>query len=191
MRRLKRQMPDSVSRKKQSPSLKARALRLLSQREHSRAELAKKLHDYAALAAKIEREQGAQEEKDGGGSTSGAPLGREAQIDAVLDDFEARGWLSDARYAEALVRRRSERYGMRRIKDELQRAGVAPEASSALLAELKNTEFQRAKELFERKFTALAEDQKARAKQYRFLVSKGFNPEIVARVIGGRQGSAE
>jgi regulatory protein len=183
-------MPDSVSRKKQSPSLKARALRLLSQREHSRAELAKKLHDYAALAAKIERKQGEQEDSEGE-APSEAPLGREAQIEAVLDDFEARGWLSDARYAEALVRRRSERFGMRRIKDELQRAGVAPEATSGLLAELKNTEFQRAKDLFERKFTGLAEDQKARAKQYRFLVSKGFNPEIVARVIGGRQGGAE
>jgi regulatory protein len=190
MRRLNQQMPDSVGRKKQSPSLKARALRLLSQREHSRAELAKKLHDYAALAAKIEREQGMPEDGHNTATTP-VPLAPEAQIEAVLDDFEARGWLSDARYAEALVRRRSERYGMRRIKDELQRAGVAPEAASTLLAELKNTEFQRAKELFERKFTALAEDQKARAKQYRFLVSKGFNPEIVARVIGGRRDSAE
>jgi regulatory protein len=45
--------------------------------------------------------------------------------------------------------------------------------------------------LFERKFDGIAEDQKMRARQYRFLVSKGFNPEIVAKVIGGRQKGAE
>jgi regulatory protein len=80
---------------------------------------------------------------------------------------------------------------LRRIKDELQRAGVASDASAALLDGLKNSEFERAKDLFERKFDGVAQDQKMRAKQYRFLVSKGFNPEIVAKVIGGRQKGAE
>jgi regulatory protein len=184
-------MPDSVRSKKQSPSLKARALRLLSQREHSRVELAKKLGDYLSLQAKVDRANNAQD-RDQEKSPSDAPaLSRELQIATVLDDFEKRGWLSDARFAEALVRRRSERYGMRRIKDELQRAGVASDASAALLDGLKNTEFERAKELFERKFGEIAEDQKMRARQYRFLVSKGFNPEIVAKVIGGRQKRAE
>ena len=186
-------MPDLVSSKKQSPSLKARALRLLSQREHSRTELEKKLSDYLRLQAKADRARNAQDQaQDQAQSQADAPaLSPEIQIAAVLDDFEKRGWLSDARFAEALVRRRSERYGMRKIKDELQRAGVASEASAALLDGLKNTEFERAKELFERKFDGIAEDQKMRARQYRFLVSKGFNPEIVAKVIGGRQKGAE
>lgn len=184
-------MPDSVSPKKQSPSLKARALRLLSQREHSRAELAKKLGDYLSLQAKVDRARNAQDRNQELSQADAPALSHEVQITAVLDDFEKRGWLSDARYAEALVRRRSERYGMRRIKDELQRAGVASDASAALLDGLKNTEFERAKELFERKFGGIAEDQKIRARQYRFLVSKGFNPEIVAKVIGGRQKGAE
>ncbi len=182
-------MPDSVGSKKQSPSLKARALRLLSQREHSRAELAKKLGDYLSLRAKADHARNAQDQELGPADTPA--LSHEAQITAVLDDFEKRGWLSDARYAEALVRRRSERYGMRRIQDELQRAGVASDASAGLLAGLKSTEFERAKELFERKFGEIAEDQKMRARQYRFLVSKGFNPEIVAKVIGGRQKGSE
>jgi regulatory protein len=188
-------MPDSVSSKKQSPSLKARALRLLSQREHSRAELAKKLSDYLRLQAKADRARNAQDQDqahDQAKSQADAPaLSPEIQIAAVLDDFEKRGWLSDARFAEALVRRRSERYGVRKIKDELQRAGVTGDASAALLDGLKHTEFERAKELFERKFDGIAEDQKMRARQYRFLVSKGFNPEIVAKVIGGRQKGAE
>ena len=182
-------MPDSVRSKKQSPSLKARALRLLSQRDHSRSELAKKLGGYLSLQAKVDRANNAHDhDHDQEKSPADTPaLSHEVQIAAVLDDFEKRGWLSDTRFAEALVRRRSERYGMRRIKDELQRAGVASDASAALLDGLKNTEFERAKELFERKFGEIAEDQKMRARQYRFLVSKGFNPEIVAKVIGGRQ----
>jgi regulatory protein len=184
-------MPDSVGPKKQSPSLKARALRLLSQREHSRAELAKKLGDYLSLQARANRASNA-EDRDQERSPADTPaLSYEVQIAAVLDDFEKRGWLSDARFAEALVRRRSERYGVRKIKDELQRAGVASDASATLLDGLKHTEFERAKELFERKFGEIAQDQKIRARQYRFLVSKGFNPEIVAKVIGGRQKGAE
>lgn len=184
-------MPDSVGSKKQSPSLKARALRLLSQREHSRSELSKKLSDYLSLKAKVDRARDAYEPDEQGGQTDTPVLSRELQIESVLDDFEQRGWLSDVRFAEALVRRRSERYGVRKIKDELQRAGVASETASALLDSLKTTEFQRAKELFERKFGSIAEDQKMRAKQYRFLVSKGFNPEIVAKVINGRQKGTE
>lgn len=184
-------MPDSVGSKKQSPSLKARALRLLSQREHSRAELAKKLSEYLSLQAKADRANNVQDLGQESRQTDAPVLSRELQIEAVLDDFEKRGWLSDVRFAEALVRRRSERYGVRKIKDELQRAGVASDTSIALLDSLKTTEFQRAKDLFERKFGCIAEDQKLRAKQYRFLVSKGFNPEIVAKVIGGRQKGAE
>jgi regulatory protein len=184
-------MPDSVSSKKQSPSLKARALRLLSQREHSRAELEKKLSDYLRLQAKADRARNAQDRDQENGQADALALSPDMQIATVLDDFEKRGWLSDARFAEALVRRRSERYGVRKIKDELQRAGVTSDASAALLDGLKHTEFERAKELFERKFDGIAQDQKMRARQYRFLVSKGFNPEIVAKVIGGRQKGAE
>jgi regulatory protein len=184
-------MPDLVGPKKQSPSLKARALRLLSQREHSRAELAKKLSDYISLQAKADRTRNAQDKDQEQRQADTPALPHEVQITAILDDFEKRGWLSDTRFAEALVRRRSERYGLRRIKDELQRAGVASDASAALLDGLKLTEFERAKELFERKFGEIAEDQKIRARQYRFLVSKGFNPEIVAKVIGGRQKGGE
>jgi len=184
-------MPDSFGSKKQSPSLKARALRLLSQREHSRAELAKKLGEYLSLQARADRASNAQDRDQERSQTDAPALSPAMEIAAVLDDFERRGWLSDARFAEALVRRRSERYGMRKIKDELQRAGVASDASATLLDGLKHTEFERAKELFERKFDGIAEDQKMRARQYRFLVSKGFNPEIVAKVIGGRQKGAE
>jgi regulatory protein len=161
---------------KQSPSLKARALRLLSLREYSRKGLASKL-----------AESEARWEKLGGEQTNQTSESRVSQIEAVLDDFEARGWLSDERFAEALVRRRSERYGMRKIQDELERAGVDSRETTKLLGALKETEFQRAYDLWVRKYGQLAQDQKERARQYRFLASKGFGSEVVTKVVGGHR----
>ena len=89
-------MPDSVSPKKQSPSLKARALRLLSMREYSRKGLEAKLKESAAKALTRNPEI-----TEGESLPSAKPLS--TQIEEVLDDFEARGWLSDERFAQAFV----------------------------------------------------------------------------------------
>ena len=164
-------MQISSKSSKQSPSLKARALRLLSRREYSRKELASKLlqlirRDEEELAVDIEE-----------------------QIETVLNDFEARAWLSDERFAQALVRRRSERYGVRRVADELERAGIETGLISQLTGELKESEYDRARALWTRKFGQIPTEQKERARQYRFLISKGFSPELVAKVIGGREPS--
>lgn len=172
-------MSELSSKAKQGPSLKARALRLLSSREYSRKGLASKLEESMARSMK----------KD--------PLANDAepkldvteiskQIEAVLDDFEVRGWLSDERFAEALVRRRSERYGVRKIQDELLKAGVDGAKTAGLLQGLRETERERAQELWQRKFGVLAQDQKERARQYRFLASKGFSADVVCKIVGGR-----
>ena len=165
--------------KKQSPSLKARALRLLSMREYSRKGLGAKLEEAAARSLKLAESQSDSEPVIPGKSLA-------LQIEEVLDDFEARGWLSDQRFAEALVRRRSERFGTRKIQDELQQAGVDSSKTADLLRTLKETEYQRAHELWLRKFGSVAQEQKERARQYRFLASKGFSSEVVSKVVAGR-----
>jgi regulatory protein len=76
---------------------------------------------------------------------------------------------------------------MRKIQSELERAGIDSKQSAKLLAGLKETEYQRAYELWTRKYGERALDQKERARQYRFLASKGFSSEVVAKVIGGQQ----
>ncbi|MBU3613535.1 RecX family transcriptional regulator [Polynucleobacter sp. Latsch14-2] len=172
-------MSELGGKTKQSPSLKARALRLLSLREYSRKELAGKLEESAARYAKLVSKEG---ENESAPPTKPIVL----QIQEVLDDFEARGWLSDDRFAEALVRRRSERYGVRKIQDELQRAGVDGCKTVELIQGLRETEYQRAKELWLKKFGVPAQEQKERARQYRFLASKGFSSEVVSKVLGGR-----
>lgn len=167
------------SKNKQSPSLKARALRLLSLREYSRKALGVKLEESLARSAKFEGRSVADDDEVAPGSLAG-------QIEVILDDFESRGWLSDVRFAEALVRRRSERFGTRKIQDELKRAGVDSSKTIDLLKTLKETEYQRAHELWFRKFGKLAMEQKERARQYRFLASKGFSSNIVSKVVSGR-----
>lgn len=171
-------MPQLGSKVQQGPSLKARALRLLSLREYSRKTLKAKLEESLARTLKLQT----QEE-----SSEPAPSVTVAeQIEAVLDDFEARGWLSDQRFAEALVRRKSEHFGTRKIQDELKQAGVDSSKTEDLLKSLKETEYQRAHGLWSRKFGMLAVEQKERARQYRFLASKGFSSDIVTKVIFGR-----
>jgi regulatory protein len=85
------------------------------------------------------------------------------------------------------VRRRSERYGTRKIQDELARAGVDSQQSAQLIQTLKETEYQRAYELWSRKFGSVAQEQKERARHYRFLASKGFSSDVVSKVIGGQR----
>ncbi len=171
-------MSDLGDKVKQGPSLKARALRLLSLREYSRKGLASKLEE--SEARRLQRASLNNKEPE----VSGKPIA--LQIQEVLDDFEARGWLSDERFAESLARRRSERYGTRKIQEELQRAGVDSNKTLDLLQNLRDSEFERAKELWLRKFGSMAQEPKERARQYRFLASKGFSSAIVAKIIGGR-----
>ena len=172
-------MSELGGKTKQGPSLKARALRLLSLREYSRKGLAAKLQESAERYAKMPTKQAEPEITPPGKSTA-------VQIEEILDDFEARGWLSDERFAEALVRRRSERYGVRKIQDELQRAGVDSGQAADLIQTLRDSEYQRAKDLWLKKFGVLAQEQKERARQYRFLASKGFSSEVVSKILGRR-----
>jgi regulatory protein len=139
-------------------SLKARALRYLSQREHSRLELGRKLARHA------------QEGED---------------VDALLDFLEKNNWLSQERFSESLVHRRSARYGNGRIMAELQSHGVAGEALQGIKAELKDSEEARACAIWRRKFGTVALDAAERSKQVRFLMQRGFSQRAVRAAVQG------
>ena len=146
--------------KGQAPSLMGRALRYLSRREHSRQELRKKLLVYAET---------------------------EDEVDELLIKLEKQSWLSDERYAEGLARRKSDRYGSLKIVDELKQQSINPHTVSKIKEELKQSDLDRAWALWDRKFSgAVAVEPKERAKQMRYLVSKGFPLEVVSRVVSGR-----
>ncbi|MFP5392042.1 MAG: recombination regulator RecX [Gammaproteobacteria bacterium] len=140
-------------------SLKARALRYLSQREHSRLELARKLARYA---------------------------GEGDDIDALLDFLEKNKWLSQERFSESLVHRRASRFGNSRIVAELQQHGIQGEALQDIKSELNDTELARAADIWERKFGKVAEDAAERSKQMRFLMQRGFSQRAIRAAMKGR-----
>ena len=145
-----------MSRPAFQPSLKGRALRLLSQREHSRAELERKL-------AAHEQEPG--------------------ELAKALDELQARDFINDGRAIESVIHRRAGKLGASRIKQELAAKGLSGEAVTEAMDQLKATELERAREVWRKKFGTPAQDAQERSKQIRFLISRGFTAEVVRRVV--------
>ena len=138
------------------PSLRARALKALARREHSRQELQAKLRPFAEDADEIE------------------PL---------LDDLEKRGWLSEARFIEQLTTVRRRRFGTARILHELREKGVSDAALAAVQSQLKDGEVEAARAVWKKKFGSLPTTLAERAKHARFLASRGFSAEVVHKVL--------
>jgi regulatory protein len=145
------------------PSLKGRALRLLSQREHSRAELQRKL--------------AAHEEAPG-------------ELAKALDELQAKGFIDEQRVIDSLVHRRAARLGASRVRQELQAKGLPAEAVAQAVAELRGSETDRAREVWRKKFGQAPADAAERAKQMRFLAARGFGGEAIRRVVAGADDDA-
>lgn len=165
-----------------APSLKVRALQWLAQREHSRAELRRRLLRLAA--PRSDRQDGTDE--DGGAASDGAAGaddtgGVEARVDALLDWLEAHRYLSEERFAESRVHARAGRFGNLRIRQELAQHKVAlsPQADQSL----RDTELARARDVWRRRYGTPGESAAERARQARFLTGRGFSPETVRRVL--------
>ena len=142
----------------ETPSLKGRALRLLSGREYSRLELERKL-------AAFEEEPGS--------------------LAVALDDLQAKGFISEQRVLESVVNRRSSKLGVTRIKQELQAKGLDAQAVADALHGLRATELDRAREVWRKKFGHPPDDAAQRAKQMRFLASRGFGGDTIHKVVSG------
>jgi regulatory protein len=139
-------------------SLKGRALRLLAGREHSRAELERKLAPH--------------EEEPG-------------QLARVLDELRERGFLDEQRVVDSLVHRRASRLGAGRIRQELLARGLAGEQVAAAVGALRTTEVDRARAVWQRRFghAPAPADVAERARQARFLAARGFSGEAIRRVL--------
>jgi regulatory protein len=139
-------------------ALKARALRLLVRREHSRAELVRKLAPHA-------------ESPDA--------------LAMLLDDLAARKQLSDERYAEARAHQLARKYGAARIRRDLEAKGVAAETAARVSA---GGELERARAILARKYRAPATTPKERARRMRFLLSRGFSHDTIRQVVSSDAG---
>ncbi|MBO9332405.1 recombination regulator RecX [Achromobacter xylosoxidans] len=148
---------DAKPAARKGPSLKMRAVGYLSRREHARGELARKLAAHAEDPAEVE---------------------------AVLDSLEKEGWLSNERFAQGLVHRRAARQGTARIVQELRQHGVDDNQVAELRDQLRATEYERALEVWKKRFQARPQDRAAYAKQARFLASRGFAHDVIRRILG-------
>ncbi len=151
-------------RKKPELSLRARALQYLARREYSRAELRGKLLPHA----------GADDEHD---------QPQPEDLDALLDDLTVRGWLSDERATTQLLHAKRSRFGSRRIAEELRRKGIAEELIGDVLPGLEGGELEAARCVWQKKFGVPPQDDKEKARQVRFLQSRGFGFDVIFRVL--------
>jgi regulatory protein len=136
--------------------LRERALRLLARREHSRAELLRKLES--------------------------AGFGRD-DITPLLDAFEAKNWLSDRRFAESYVADHRARAGSIKLAYDLRQRGVSDSIIESVLGDNRDSELERAREVWRKKFGTAPADAAEKAKQMRFLQSRGFTSEVIRRAI--------
>jgi regulatory protein len=134
--------------------LRARALRLLARREHSRQELARKLAAHAESSS---------------------------ALDLVLTELEKRKQLSEARFAEARARRLSRKYGAARIRHDLKAKGVPDDLVARFSSP--EDEVQRARAILERKYRAPATTREEKAKRMRFLQSRGFRTDVIVQAL--------
>ena len=136
----------------QANKLRERALGLLARREHSRAELSRKLEQ------------------------AGYPA---EDIRPLLDAFEAKNWLSDRRFAESYVADHRARAGSIKLAYDLRQRGVSDVIIDAVLSENRDSELERAREVWKKKFGAPPADMAEKARQIRFMQSRGFAPEVI------------
>lgn len=141
---------------KRERSLRDRALGFLARREHSRAELRRKLVPHAASPE---------------------------ELDALLDDLIQRKLLCEVRFAEARAHVMSRKFGAARIEHDLRVKGISEEGAASAAREARLTEFERALEIWRRKFGTPAPDLNERARQARFLLARGFSTDIINRIL--------
>ena len=148
----------------QTLSLKGRALRYLAAREHSRAE----------LATKLSRHVGPEDDPDA--------------VARVLDELAAKGFIDEARVAESVLHRRAPLLGAQRVLQELRRKGLPESLLHSSAETLAQTEMQRAQAVWHRRFGSAAPPAtpQERARQMRFLASRGFSTEVIRRVLRGQ-----
>ena len=143
---------------KKQRNLRERALGFLARREHSRAELGRKLAAHA---------------------------GPEDDLEALLEDLSRRKLVSDERYAESRTHALSRKFGAARIVQELRARGLDKGLAERASAAARVTEIERARAVWLRKFKHPPGSRDERARQMRFLQSRGFSFDAIRAVIRG------
>ena len=130
---------------------------MLARREHSRAELERKLRPHA---------------------------GSSAVIAGVVEALVQKKQLSDERFAQERARSMARKFGAARIRQDLKAKGVAPELVERVSAE---GELERARAILDRKYREPASTREERAKRMRFLQGRGFSTDVIRSLVSSRE----
>jgi len=141
---------------KREISLRERALAMLARREHTRAEMTRKLSPHSESPEQIEQ---------------------------LLDALVTRGWLSETRFAESRAHTLARKFGSRKIEYDLTSRGVSAEVVEQTVERMRAQELENCRTAWSRKFGALPQDAAERGRQMRFLAGRGFSAETVRQVL--------
>ena len=108
-----------------------------------------------------------------------------AEVEAAADWCVSLGFLNEARFVEGAARRLAAKYGFSRVAHTLRSKGATEESIAEVTPELKESELERARAVWVRKFRELPVDANARSKQIRHLQTRGFSFSIIKQVIQG------
>ncbi|OQS32132.1 recombination regulator RecX [Chromobacterium haemolyticum] len=137
-------------------SLRARAVDLLSRREYTRRELERRLAPFAESPE---------------------------QLTALLDELAERSWQSDQRFAQQFADSKGQRYGSRRLQQEMRQRGVDAELIRDALQGRDDLAAAQAQWL--KKFGRMPDTPQERARQIRFLAGRGFPMSVIGKVLSG------
>ena len=129
---------------------------MLARREHSRAELAQKLAQKGVAGDDVE---------------------------LTLDEIAALGLLSDARFASATVRQKTGAYSKRAIAGSLKASGVGGDVVAEALASNEVDDDDAMIALWRRRFGAPPANGREKARQVRFLQSRGFGLSAIFKLL--------
>ena len=141
---------------KREISLRERALAMLARREHTRAEMTRKLSPHSESPEQVEQ---------------------------LLDALVARGWLSEARFAESRANTLARKFGSRKIEHDLRSRGVSAEVVEQTVERLLAQELENCRAAWQRKFGVLPQTAAERGRQMRFLAGRGFSADAVRQVL--------
>ena len=84
---------------------------------------------------------------------------------------------------EQVLASRRRRFGAQRIARELREKGVSNDAIAGAQQRLKDSELDAAREVWRRKFGVAPADARAKARQMRFLLGRGFSLDVISRLL--------
>jgi regulatory protein len=141
---------------KRDISLRERALAMLARREHTRAEMMRELSPHSESPEQVEQ---------------------------LLDALVARGWLSEARFAESRANTLARKFGSRKLEHDLRSRGVSAEVVEQTVERSLAQELDNCRAAWQRKFGVPPQNAAERGRQMRFLAGRGFSAEAVRQVL--------